>query len=85
MINLGAYLKPYLPVVLRTFCYIFENRKNEKLLQTAVECLSKLVSSFYDGLNIRILCPELVIALAKLLGSERNYINTRVMGTFGFV
>ena len=58
--------------VLNTFCHFLETRTDEKSLIEGIACLTRLATSFCNGLNIRVHCPKLVLVLTKLLSQTSS-------------
>ncbi|OHT10910.1 hypothetical protein TRFO_19582 [Tritrichomonas foetus] len=70
--NLGSLCYPCLNDILLTYSKIFETRTNEKLLISAVKSLTNLSLSLYNGLNIRLRCPQMVQPLTHILSTTSN-------------
>lgn len=70
--KLGKLTEPYLNEILETFCYIFETRTSESLLEASIKSLTKLSSKLYHGLNIRLRCPQIISPLLKIMYTTQN-------------
>ncbi|OHT02706.1 hypothetical protein TRFO_30103 [Tritrichomonas foetus] len=90
--DLGNLVKERLVDVLNMFYLIFMNRKNnDKLLITCVKSLIELSTKIHNGMNIRLLCPQmlnplsmiimntqhetLIVSILKLIGGSFDYID----------
>ncbi|OHT09624.1 hypothetical protein TRFO_21428 [Tritrichomonas foetus] len=70
--HLGRVAEPFLSEILNLFCHLFETRKNENFLLSLVKSLRILSKSTYNGLNIRLRCPQISVPLSTILSNTQN-------------
>ena len=70
--NLGSCCEPYLVEILETYSHVFSTRNSEDLLINAIKSLTKLSLSTYNGLNIRLRCPQIAAPLVQILSTTSN-------------
>ena len=71
--SLGKRCEPYLNRILKVFSTQFAHRTNTHFLIVAVRSLCQLASSVFNGLNIRLRCPELVTPLFRILANTKSH------------
>lgn len=70
--NFRGLCEPYMTEILEMFNQVFHRRQNRKLLLAAVKALTKLSLSTYNGLNIRLRCPQLTVPLVGLMTTAKD-------------
>lgn len=70
--NLGSSCEPYLNDILHTYEHLFQTRTNETLLIKAVKSLTKLSMRTYNGLNIRLRCPQMITPLIQIISTTNS-------------
>ncbi|OHT13142.1 hypothetical protein TRFO_16801 [Tritrichomonas foetus] len=70
--NLGSFCESYLVEILAAYSHVFTTRTTEDLLISAVKSLTRLSLSTYNGLNIRLRCPQIAAPLVQILSTTSN-------------
>ena len=70
--NLGMLAEPYLTKTLNAIFQLLDTRKNEELYVSLVKSLRIICKLIYNGLNIRLRCPQLAVPLSKILSNTTN-------------
>ncbi|OHS99531.1 hypothetical protein TRFO_34038 [Tritrichomonas foetus] len=82
---LGMLAEPYSTQILNIFCHLFETRKNVKLLISLVKSLRIFCSLIYNGLNIRLRCPQIAVPLSRILAnSQSEKLSLSIIKLFGY-
>ena len=81
---LGRLCEPYLARILKMYTMLLEQRSNTKFLIYLVRSLTELAKKVFNGLNIRLKCPEIMRPLFKLLATTTsNELSVEIMKLFG--
>ena len=72
IVRFGMLAEPWLTPILNMFCYLLETKKDEQILISIVKSLRQLSQKIYNGLNIRLRCPQLITPLTNLIMHSRN-------------
>lgn len=70
--NLGSLCEPYMVAILNAYSNVFQTRTNEDLLISAMKSLTKLSLQTFNGLNIRLRCPQMASPLLQILSTTTN-------------
>lgn len=70
--HFGMLAEPWLTPILNMFCFLLETKKDEEILISIVKSLRRLSQKIYNGLNIRLRCPQLIQPLTNLIVHSRN-------------
>ncbi|OHT17255.1 hypothetical protein TRFO_12606 [Tritrichomonas foetus] len=67
VVYLAKYCEPHLQSILNVFYSILTSRSDDYLLEEAIKCLTNFSSQMFNGLNIRLQCPQLISPLLRIL------------------